>query len=518
MPDFPFKTQPFGDYQLNEFTTYRDSPSRAILWEMGLGKTWAIINQAAYLYETGKIDTLLILAPEGLHKMWIDTQIPKHFPDHLFPKTLLLAYTTAKAANQDHQALCDAALNHKGLLIIAMTYDAAMTDPKRRKTSSGRRQTIWQGGKRFYWDLLSKRRCMLVADESRRIKNPKAERTKALLKTSPAAPYRRILNGTPVTNSPFDLYSQLKFLNESFWHKHGIGSYTEFRQMFGEYVTEKIYIGGVLRDIPKLTGYKNLPLLKDILASVSTRYTKDEVLDLPEQLWEKVRFDLTPTQQRLYDELKQEFMTYLDDGSLITAPLAITRLLRFQQMASGFIPVDDVPDDFRFKDLPGGNPRLDILAEICEDIPHSALIWCRFTRSIDNVLEMLKKKGLTAVRYDGTMDEEQCAEAVESFQDKGDAQFFVSIASKGGEGLTLTRAMSVVYYENTFSSAERWQSEGRPHRIGQKDKVLYTDLIANGTVDERISDALREHSEVARVVTGDGDKVAQGEDLLGDEA
>jgi SNF2 family DNA or RNA helicase len=503
MPDFPFKTPPFGPYQLSEFNDHGTALNRALIWEQGTGKSWPTVQSFAYLYQCGYIDTVVIIAPSGVASAWIMEQVKQHFPDHLLHTTRTLIYNTSKHNTQTHIDACNSALAHKGLLIVAMTYDAAITDPSYSKNAkTGRKSISWKGGKGYLSDLLSLRRVFLIADESIRIKNPNAQRTKTLLRLAPFAAYRRILNGTPIGNSPFDLYAQLKFLDQGFWFKHGIGSWTAFKNHFGSFQTE-YGLGG--RPFQKLTGYKNLEQLKEILASIGTRYTKEEVLDLPPKVYSTLSFDLTPTQRRMYEELENDFITYFDDGRTVSSPLAITRMLRFQQFASGFVPVDDAPDDYRFIDLPGGNPRLDLLNEMVQDVPHSTVIWSRFIRSIDHIADMIKSNGLICVRYDGTVDEEDREKNKAAFM-AGDAQFMLATAACGGVGQTWIKGKSAWYYENTYRAIDRAQSEDRLHRIGQDNKVGIVDLVAAGTIDSKIIESLKKNFDIAAIVTGDADK------------
>jgi SNF2 family DNA or RNA helicase len=169
-------------------------------------------------------------------------------------------------------------------------------------------------------------------------------------------------------------------------------------------------------------------------------------------------------------------MAILADGSLVTAPLALTRLLRLQQITSGFVPVDTLEDvdEIPYADLGKTNPRLEKLEATCKASTEKRIIWCRFRRSIEKVTAML---GNRAVRYDGTTSEDDRVQAIQDIQ-KGDKQFFVANAATAGEGLTLTAAKFSDYYENTFDLAARLQSEDRNHRIGQDRNVGYNDYIA----------------------------------------
>jgi SNF2 family DNA or RNA helicase len=499
---YEFKTTPIS-HQLEEFNTHWKDRARGLLWEMGTGKSKEALDQWGALYEDNEVDALIVVAPDGVHRNWVNEEIPKHVPDRILSKTRCFTYQTDKAATKQHQADCEAVLAHPGPIVVAMSYDAVVTEPLMGKEkSTGRRYTIWRGGKKFLWDLLRTRKAMYVADEARRIKNPTADRTKVVVKSAVYAPYRRLLNGTPVPNGPFDLYSQLKFLDEKFWEPHGISGYTAFKNMFG--VFQKGYVrgpGGVMREFPQLLGYKNLDLLQRILGTICSRVTKEDVLNLPPKLYSRASFEITAAQRKVYDQLSEEFMAQLETGEYVSAPLAITRLLRFQQVTSGFLPVDDA-DGEPVRDIGTTNPRLDLLDTICEDIPHGCIIWARFNRTVDLILERLRKAKLSTVRYDGQVSADAREEAKIAFQE-GKAQFFVAKQSTAGEGLTLTQAKTVIYVENTFDLAARLQSEDRAHRIGQEHPVNYIDMLALGTVDQHIVKCLVDKMDVANEITGD---------------
>lgn len=486
------------DHQAAEFRDHWSDKRRGLLWEMGTGKTKETIDQAAALYEAGEINCLLVVAPDGVHLNWITDEIPAHLPDRLRANLRTFCYQTAKAQTKRHMAECMEVISHPGLLVVAMSYDAVTTEETYQKDPiTGKRKLTWKGGKAYLWDILRERRTMYVADEARRIKNPKADRTKIVVKSAVHAPYRRLLNGTPVPNGPFDIYSQMMFLDEHFWRPHGISNFGAFKTMFG--VFEKAAVrgpGGVLREFDQLLSYRNLDLLHRILGTICSRVTKEDVLNLPPELYSRQVFEMTSQQKKLYDQLSDDYLGYLD-GHLITAPLAITRLLRFQQITSGFIPVEDGPEPIL--DIGKVNPRLELLESFCEDLPHKGIIWGRFTRTIDKIMDML---GKNAVRYDGLVSSEDRAKNKEIFK-HGDAQFFVAKQSTGGEGLTLVEAKTSIYMENTFDLADRQQSAARNHRIGQTVPVNCVDFAALGTVDEYIIKSLIEKFDISNEITGD---------------
>jgi SNF2 family DNA or RNA helicase len=184
---------------------------------------------------------------------------------------------------------------------------------------------------------------------------------------------------------------------------------------------------------------------------------------------------------------------------IITAPLAIVRLLRFQQIICGYLPKSD--DDNTLHDIPGGNPRLDLLAEICNDLPHKTIIWARFRRDIQLISQHKSIKNRCEIA-DGSVTGPARSEALDRFQ-KRDVQFLVANPAAIGIGVTLHAAQTVIYYNNSFKLSERLQSEDRAHRIGLLHPVHYIDLVAAGTVDIRIIESLQRKVNLAAQITGD---------------
>lgn len=511
------KTKPFA-HQDKEFREHRETPARAIFWEQGTGKTKATIDAVGYNYAAGNIDGLLVVAPNGVHRNWISDELPTHLPDDMMQAARCHVYQSKKAKTKWHQQAVKALMGHKGLAVMCISFDGFMT----------------KEGKEAVRDFLHYRKTFYVVDESGRIKSPTAQRTKTILKSAPYAPFRRILNGTPIVQGPFDAFSQIAFLDQHFWHRHELGSYTIFKQHFGVWQRIDLNDG---RKFDKLVTYRRLDELKGLLDTISTRVTKEDVLDLPPKLYSKRYLEMTPEQTRLYEQLKKEYMALITDEDaclgcggtgamryedveapcvlcegagfqatgMVAAELPIVRLLRLQQIASGYVPVEkfDGSEDPEMLQIPGGNPRLELLAEIVEDLAHPFIVFARFTTDIDLIMERLAALGISAVRYDGQVDDEGKAAAKDAFQKDRTAQAFVANTAAAAEGLTLTAAKTVIYYTNYFSLHYRLQSEDRAHRIGQEQPVQYIDLVAPGTVDEQIVKALRNKFDVAVQITGD---------------
>lgn len=488
---YKFKTKPF-DHQRELHDRTKDEELFALFWEQGTGKSKAVLDTVGHLYDKGKIDCLFVVAPNGVHRNWTAEEVGNHWTDDLLKQVDSFCYHASKAKTKYHQKGAAAILRHKGLAVVAMSYDAIKTD----------------GGKMFSKAVLTQRSCMFVLDESTRVKNPKAERTKVVMAASKLATYKRILTGTPVSNGPFDVYSQMRFLKQDYWKEFGLNNYTMFKNYFA--IWQQVEINGRL--VKLLKSYQNLPFLNKALQPKSSRVLKQDVLDLPPKLYSKRYFKMSAKAQKLYDSLKKNYIAEFDGGGTVTGDLAIVRVLRLAQIACGYVAVEhetlaadglSYDTQTKLEDIDKVNQRIALVLEILEDLPHKAIIWAKHTRDIDLVMAAL---GDRAVRFDGSCNVDDKAHAVDSFQHgkHNDAQFFVANPKAAGTGLTLHKAKTVIYINNSFVLEDRLQSEDRPHRIGMDDNpVHYIDIAAEGTVDDNVIDALRSKLNVASQITGD---------------
>lgn len=480
--DFPHRQKPF-DHQRKILEDTWNLPIYALFWEQGCGKSKPILDNAALLYKLGEIDCLLVAAPNGVHRNWIEDEVPTHLIDEVRQQTHCFFYQTHRSGTKWHKQAVKEAINHKGLLIFAISYDAVMTEE----------------GRITIWNILKKRRCFYTLDEATRIKAPRAKTAIRFVASGKYAPYRRILTGTPIANSPFDVYNQVKFLDENFWKKYELDDFSIFKNHFGIWK----HIETEQHNFNKLVGFRRLEELHDILKTISSRLLKDDVLDLPPKLYNKRYFEFTAEQRRLYNEMRDEFMTVLDSGVPVYGELAIVRMLRLHQISRGYIPVDKGEPVHMIGEK---NPCLDLMREIAADLPHPAIIWVRFQKDADLIMDFMRKDNRKAVRYDGPVPDDERARNKRAFQD-GTAKFFVANPAAASEGLTLTAAKTVCYYSQDFNYKNRKQSEDRAHRIGQDQNVNYIDLLGRNdgakTIDDYMVKNLTKKDEAASIVLGD---------------
>ena len=473
MMGYQFKTPPY-EHQAAILGQSWSQTNWAWLMEMGTGKSKVCIDNAAMLFEKEYIDTLIVIAPKGVYRNWTNLEIPAHLPDRINANIVVWNPANTKS---NRQTLISFLEPSSSLKVFLMNVEALSTSK----------------GKKYLEALLQKSASLLAVDESTTIKSPKAKRTKTLIKLGPLAKYRRILTGFPVTQSPLDLWAQCRFMDKALLGDCG-DNFFQFQYRYA--VMKKSSVG--THTFNRVVGYRDLEKLSELLKKFSSRITKDECLDLPDKVYIQRTVSLTPDQTRIYSELKEFALANLDNGEFMTAPNVMTQLLRMQQVLSGHTKTD-YGELVEIKDN-----RLDELVSCLEEIEGKAIIWSRFRYDIVRIKNALNKKygNGKAVDYFGDTSDDERVEAVDRFQN-GNALFFVGNPQTGGYGLTLTAAQNVIYFSNSFDLAVRMQSEDRAHRIGQRNTVTYVDLIAEGTIDEKIVKSLRAKLNIASQVMGE---------------
>ena len=446
--------------------------------DMGTGKSKVLIDTTALLYDNGKIQGALIVAPKGVYRNWLLKELPQHMPEHIIYRCVAWSPEQTKKKAEELQSLFT---QEECLKILVMNVEAFST---KRGAVFAEQFVRSFGGE-----------CMVAVDESTTIKNRSAARTKALSKVANFAEYRRILTGSPVTKSPLDLYSQCEFLK-----KNALG-HTSFWSFQGRYCKLVRRTMGA-HSFNQIVGYQNLAELNDIIEPFSFRVRKEDCLDLPDKVYLRREVELTTEQKQVYETMKRAAIAELE-GSVISASTVLTQLLRLQQICSGFVNTDDGS----FKELPCN--KLQELMDVVEETDGKVIIWANFTHNIKAIAEALGKEyGADSVAtYYGDTATDARQQIVTKFQDpENPLRFFVGQPRTGGYGLTLTEARTVIYYSNGFDLEVRLQSEDRAHRIGQKSNVTYIDIVVPGTVDEKILVALRNKINIATQVLAEGYK------------
>jgi len=469
--NYKFKTRPYK-HQLTALEKSWNRETYAYFMEMGTGKTKVLIDNAAMLYDKGKIDGLLIIAPKGVIGTWYNQELPAHLPDHIENVTVLWQPLINKKQQSKLNTLFEIS---NDLHILIMNVEAFSTDK----------------GVKFAKKFLLSHNTLMAVDESTTIKNPKALRTKSIVEISKMAKYRRVLTGAPVTKNPLDLYAQCYFLDPEHL---GHSSYYSFRMRYA--IMKTAFISG--RSIQLVSGFRNLAELSEKIQPFSYRVLKEDCLDLPPKIYMKRSIDLTSEQKKVYKQMKEEALAELH-GKQITTMTALTQLMRLQQITCGHFVADDGTTQ------PIKSNRLNELMDILDEVEGKAIIWAHWQKDIQNIVKEIKKVHgpCSVVDYYGLTPQDQRDKNKDAFQNDSKVRFLVGTPQTAGYGLTLTAANTVVYYSNGYDLEKRLQSEDRAHRIGQKKSVTYIDIIAEDTIDKKIQDSLRKKINIASEVLGE---------------
>ena len=470
--DYRFKTEPY-EHQLHALGASHNKENFALFMEMGTGKSKVLVDNIAMLYDKGKINAALIVAPKGVYRNWERQEIPTHMPEHIVHNVVTWSPATTKKQQKENMKL----FKHGDQLTIFLMNIEAFSTKK---------------GLDIAQRFLLAHQTLMAIDESTTIKSPTARRTKNVLKLRNYAKYRRILTGSPVTKSPLDLYTQCYFLDPYYLD---FSSYYTFRNRYASMVDRNV--GS--HSFKLVTGYVRLDELNDKLSKFSYRVLKEDCLDLPDKVYMKRFVAMTPEQTKLYEEMKKHALAELE-GKMTTAASGLAQMVRLHQITCGHLTTDD-GETTELK-----NNRIEELINLLEETDGKVIIWAIYRHDIKKIEKTLAEKyGKDSVEsfYGDTKDDRRQL-IVDRFMDpKDDLRFFVGNPQTGGYGLTLTSSHTVVYYSNSYDLEIRLQSEDRAHRIGQKEKVTYVDLISEKTVDEFIVKNLRAKINLATKVLGE---------------
>jgi SNF2 family DNA or RNA helicase len=450
------------NHQAGAFNVSKDMEDFALLMEAGTGKTRVVIDTAAYLFGKGKIDTLVVIAPNGVHRNWLG-EVEAHLPGDI-PR--LAAFYQAGGGKKHQDSFAKTVAYRNGLRILTFNVETLSLE-------SGLKQTL---------QMIGKRSCLTVIDESQRIKSPSSKRTRNAYKLSHAAMYRRILTGTPVSQGLHDLYSQFRWLN---WQIIGCRTFAEFKAMY-------CVMGGY--ESREILAYRNVDQLRRKIAPYVFEANKRDCLDLPPETWLTREVELSSEQKRFYKDMRDKFVAELRDNR-IEAPLAGVRMLRLRQLLSGFFPLEGG----QWENLPC--PRLETCADLVEEAARGkVIVWCHFLADIKNVCDKLKERGIGCLPYSGNEADGLRYKNLQQWRTDPNICALVATPATGGVGLTLNEADTDITYSSDYNYEEYVQKNGRNHRSGQTKSVTHYELVARGTADVRMMAVIRKKGNVADMI------------------
>lgn len=419
---------------------------------------------AGAAYAAGKIERLLVVAPTSVVAVW-----PKELQEYAEFKYTCRTLLGDKASRLKQLSDLEK-FPFKALKVAVINYESTWRDG------------IFEALQEFDAD-------MIIADESQRIKTHDAAQSKAMHQLGDQARYKLILSGTPVQNNAIDIYSQYRFLDPTVFGKN----FYQFRNRYA-------IMGGFNRR--QIVGYKDMDDLIRREHSIAFRITKEEAIDLPEQTFEVRHIQMDKKLADLYQRIKRDSYAEIETGGQITATTVLTKLLRLQQLAGGFLVTDDAA-----KPQLVSTAKLEALSDIVQDYVVNGgkklVIFARFVPEVKAIIDLMKKvlpDRKKAVSIYGEIKKEDRGAIVQQYQTDPDTVVFVGQIDTAGTGVTLTAADTCVYYSKNFNYAAYEQSLSRIHRIGQRNTCTYIDLVMEKTVDEMINRALAKKEDIAKTV------------------
>jgi SNF2 family DNA or RNA helicase len=430
--------------------------SGALLWEMGLGKSKTALDFAELLSaEKPRSFRVLIVTPNTVARNWTsEIQMHTGHNDYALLTGLSIARRTQLLASARYSIVNCEALAYKQFVDAVLARE---------------------------WDLV-------IVDESTRFKNPKAARTKALLKLAKRAQHRVILTGTPITGSPEDAWAQMEFVQPGIF-----GSWYSFVDRF----LVRDFFGNVSGLRPGMTTE-----LAERIARRSYRVLKSQVLDLPPKVYADRNVTLAGVQEKAYTQMQDELRVQIAQLEEVSAANVLTVLLRLTQITSGLVGEGDaytwIPDNAKVTELD---------ALLNDELRgEQVVVFGLYQRELEELARRYVgwAPGLQypPILY-GPTPERFRHDLIAEFQ-RGDRRLLFAQIRTGGIGINLTAAKTAIYYSRSWSLEEYLQSQDRLHRIGQTGTVSILHLRARGTVDDEIADALASKQSLADSLTGDG--------------
>lgn len=306
---------------------------------------------------------------------------------------------------------------------------------------------------------------MCAADEMHKMKNPTSQQTKGFLKCLPNC--RIGMTGTPLMNSPLDLYVILKWLG---YESHAFYSFKNHFCIMGGY-------GGY-----EIVGYKNMEQLTSQVNEIMLRRLKSEVLDLPEKVYVDDYVDMLPKQGVIYKEVEAGIKASIDLGEVdLTNPLAT--LIRLRQ-ATGYTGIlsEEIKESAKLD-------RMEELVENAVSCGDKVIIFSNWSQMTD-AIDIRLRKNYKGVRITGSTPDVERQVNVNIFQNSDDCDYIVGTIGAMGTGLTLTAATTVIFVDEPWNKALFDQAVDRAHRIGQKNNITIYSIMCKDTIDERIHELI----------------------------
>lgn len=451
------KLQAF-QYQTEAVEAIRDLEYGAIFHEQGLGKTKIAIDIVLYWLEKRLVDTALIVVKKGLIENW-----KRELKNHSFLAPLVIG----QDRRQNYFVL-----NSPARVILAH-YEAIKAEKTRLAL------------------FLKSRTVGVILDEATKIKNPDSDLSKAFFALAPLFAKRVIMTGTPVANRPYDIWAQVYFLDQ------GKALGTDFKSFKRELDLESD-LGSNAKSRARFE--KAMLRAHEQLFRFSVRESKNrKYIQLPKKVVRSIQADWEPRQLDLYLQIRDDLRAVVVKEGIPSEDNAedlLKRILRLIQIASNPVLVDD-----SYTADPG---KLPYLVDLVDDIlrqKEKCIIWTTFTENADWLSRRLRNVGIRTIHGRQSMDQRNAS--VVAFLEDHEMRALVATPGAAKEGLTLTVANHVIFYDRSFALDDYLQAQDRIHRISQTRTCYIYNLIMRDSVDEWIDVLLHAKRLAAQLVQGD---------------
>jgi hypothetical protein len=465
---------PAWKHQQAELTLHAEDPARALFWQMRTGKSKVVIDTACHLYSEGKIDAVLIFAPNGVHDNWIRRQIPAHGWDNLKIEGLAWKAKLAGPAAKTREAWLakfKAMLkNREALNIFAFNNESVIRDDVRKLIAR----------------VAKANRVLAVWDESADYRTPGSKRTAMMRALARRVVYRRILDGTPLDNKPLHAFAQFELLEKA---ALGFEKYSDFCQFFASW---KPAFRGRGLTVDK---YQNLEVLRERLAKYSSVVLREDCDDLPNLINTTREISLSDKQKEVYEDVRKN--TIIKSLKGISIGEQSLKIAKLQQVVSGFLY-----DEYgACHVIPGANPRIEALLDEVEITSGKVIIWAQFKKDIELIRKALKSEKIGFVEYHGDVPEKTRAAALDRFHKDEGLKAFLGQPAAGGRGLEIL-ADKVIWYSHTWAAITRKQASERATKMGGRN-VSLVDFIAPG-IEHYIRRSVEANIDIADDIAGRG--------------
>lgn len=442
---YKFKTKPYR-HQVKALKKMILRRGGGLFMEMGTGKSKVAIDFACAMHLKEGVTRVVIVCPKSVTSVW-KLEIPKHAPTHIRTKIQWIIINYDKLSDRE------------------VTFDNGET-----RFYKGKKHIL----KRFLEGLTGREECrkgksILIGDEGHLLKTPSSERSKAVWQMRKAADMYLHLTGTDLTKDVRDEYNQFKIINETIFGTNK----AHFEKQFCVYGGYGNYT---------LLRYINLDKFKEIATPWVYRAKKDQCLDLPSRTDVIVPVRFTGDNKRLYGQMAADGLIEIE-GKEYDTEIILTRILRCQQLSSGFITNDHK------KPVVVGHDKERKLDALLKDMQSQerkkVVIFCQFIHDVKVCAKIAKKQGYNYLLFHGGTSEAEREQALVEFDETDEPTIFITQIAAGSLGISLTAASEAIFYSHTNNFAQFAQAKDRLHRIGQHHPVTYYHFIAPG-VDQAI--------------------------------